>query len=348
MESIQVPKCKDMHYHFRSGDMLRYTVPWVMAYATEAVAMPNIAERPIRTGADVQWHRGEILAAAERYGPRGRPFTPLMTIKLDDDTTPADIESAKQADAVALKIYPQGITSHSDKGITDFTAPSFLDNLRAARDCGLIVLLHAEIRLAGQRRYYLDKERDAHAVLRSMIEAVPDGRYVAEHISRAETVSLVQELWPTLSATITAHHLCTTTNDILDDGIQPDYGCNPMPGDFTDLDALLGAATSGLPCFLFGSDAAVHLEEKKYCKRGACGCNTAPIMAPLLATIFDRAGALDKLAQFTSTFAEQRYGLQPTTETLTLVRQPMTVPDRIGPTIPFLAGQTLPWSLQAS
>ena len=54
-------------------------------------------------------------------------------------------------------------------------------------------------------------------------------------------------------------------------------------------------------------------------------------------------GALDRLQGFASEFGPAFYGLPVNTDTVTLERAPVTVPERIGDVVPFHAGETLGW-----
>lgn len=60
-------------------------------------------------------YRRRILEAI----PEEVDFEPLMTLYLTDQTTPADVQAAKEHDIVAFKLYPAGATTNSDSGVTD-------------------------------------------------------------------------------------------------------------------------------------------------------------------------------------------------------------------------------------
>ena len=69
----------------------------------------------------------------------------------------------------------------------------------------------------------------------------------------------------------------------------------------------------------------------------------------LYAIAFEEAGALDRLEGFASEFGAGFYGLPPSRDTITLVREEWKVPEtlRFGAEelVPLRAGETLPWKL---
>ncbi len=108
--------------------------------------------------------------------------------------------------------------------------------------------------------------------------------------------------------------------------------------------------TSGNPKFFLGTDSAPHAV---HAKESACGCAgifNAPFAIESYATVFEAAGALDRLEGFASEFGPRFYGLPLNEERITLARMATVVPDQLplgeGTTIvPFHAGQTLAWRL---
>jgi len=116
--------------------------------------------------------------------------------------------------------------------------------------------------------------------------------------------------------------------------------------------ALLQAVTSGSPRFFAGTDSAPH---PKHAKLSACGCAgvyTAHAAIELYAEAFEQANALHHLEAFLSKNGAAFYGLAPNTERVTIVRTEWKVPEELpfGDTVvvPFRAGGTIRWQLQAS
>ena len=129
--------------------------------------------------------------------------------------------------------------------------------------------------------------------------------------------------------------------------MRPHHYCLPVLKREVHRQALLQAATSGDPRFFLGTDSAPHAKHTKEAACGCAGCFTAPHAMSLYATAFDDAGALDKLPDFASRFGPAFYGLPVNSDTITLVREPWTVPDEYtfgsDVVVPLWAGKTLGW-----
>lgn len=109
-------------------------------------------------------------------------------------------------------------------------------------------------------------------------------------------------------------------------GIRPHYYCLPILKRNTHQHALIEAATSGSNKFFLGTDSAPHYKDKKEAACGCAGAYTAHAALELYAEAFEDAGALDKLEGFASHYGADFYGLPRNTDTVTLVKQPWTVP----------------------
>ncbi|MDP3724934.1 MAG: dihydroorotase, partial [Nanoarchaeota archaeon] len=258
-----------------------------------------------------------------------------------DNTTPEMIEYARKAGAVAGKVYPLGVTTNSDEGLRNFESPDITRTFEKMREVGMILLLHGEI--DKEKTLVTKREEVFLPTLQGLAKKFPKLKIVLEHVSSKKGVRVIEDLSENVAATITAHHLVLTLNDVIGYGIQPHNACMPTPKDFEDCDALLEAATSGNKKFFLGSDSAPHPREKKECKKGACGVFTAPVLPALLAEIFERAGRLDRLENFTSGFGAEFYGLPRNTETITLTKGEWLVPEQYGNVVPFKAGEKLSW-----
>lgn len=342
MNKIQIPRLFDAHCHFRIGPMLREVLPQTARYACYATAMPNTRPRAILSGDDVNWYRDEIDRVLDAL-PVRYSFQPLMTIEIRDSTTPGMIIAAHRAGAIAGKVYPLGVTTNSDEGLRNFFSRGIKKTFRAMEECGMLLLIHGE--LDKERTLVTKREEVFLPTLLRLANEFRDLKIVLEHVSTRAAVHTVKKLGGNVAATITAHHLCLTLNDVVGYGIQPHNGCMPMPKDFDDRDALIEAATSGNPKFFLGSDTAPHAKEKKECAKGACGVYTAPILPQLLAEIFEKHKALGKLKSFSSGFGCSFYRLPHIDEMITLVKEEWEVPKQYGSVVPFRAGQTLSWKL---
>lgn len=343
-KTITIPRLDDMHCHFRLGSLLEEVVPQTARYAGRAIVMPNTRPRAILTGPDVIWYRDEIRRVRDAMLTK-RPFEPLMTIEIRDNTTREMVIDAHRAGAVAGKVYPLGATTNSDEGLRSFRGPAIDEVFTAMRDVGMLLLIHGE--MSGEKTLVTKREEGFLPILLSIVERFRGLKIVLEHISTKTAVDTVRALGSDVAATITAHHLLLTLNDVIGDGIRPHNMCMPVPKDFGDREALLWAAISGERKFFLGSDSAPHVREKKECAHGACGVYSAPILPQLLAQIFDDAGCLERLEDFATRFGAEFYGLGPNTETITLTRheEPWEVPFQLGTVVPFRAGTKLHWQL---
>ena len=173
---------------------------------------------------------------------------------------------------------------------------------------------------------------------------------VCEHITTADAARFVAEAPTNVAATITAHHLLFNRNHMLVGGIRPHYYCLPILKRERHREALLAAATSGSAKFFLGTDSAPHAQGDKESACGCAGAYTAPAAIELYASAFEQAGALERLEGFASHFGPDFYDLPRNRDTVTLVREPWTLPaslpyapgQRI---VPLQAGERLEWQL---
>ncbi|MFH1714472.1 MAG: dihydroorotase [Candidatus Nealsonbacteria bacterium] len=341
-DEITLRRLDDLHCHFRIGSLMVDVIPFTARYAGRAVVMPNTRPRAILTREDVIWYRDHILRSLNGMLLAKMPvFEPLMTIEIRDNTTPKMIVEARQTGAVAGKVYPLGVTTNSDEGLHDFFSESISETFRAMQDANMLLLLHGE--LDQERILVTEREKWFLPTLMRIAEKFPGLKIVLEHVSTIAGLEIVKALGNNVAATITAHHLCLTLNDVIGYGMRPHNACMPIPKGFEDRDALVRAATSGNPKFFLGSDSAPHMRENKECAKGACGIFTAPVVPEVLAEIFEQAGKLDRLEDFVSRFGAEFYGLPLNEDTITLVKEEWQVPDLIGGVVPFKAGTELSW-----
>jgi len=339
---ITLRQMDDMHCHFRTGSLLKKALPFTAKYAGRGIAMPNTQPRAILTADDVVWYQNEISNALNELTCQ-YSFEPLMTIEIRDSTTPRMIKEARHAGAIAGKVYPLGITTNSDEGLQNFFSQGILKTFHVMQDIGMLLLIHGEI---DQERILVTKREETFLpILIKLAEKFPNLKIVLEHISTKNAVNTIKQLNENVSATITAHHLCLTLNDVLGYGIQPHHTCMPIPKDFDDRDALIEAATSSNPKFFLGSDTAPHPREKKECVKGACGIFTAPVLPQVLAEVFEKAEFLNRLEDFTSRFGANFYSLPLNAGAITLTKTEWTVPEQIEGIVPFRAGTKLQWQL---
>lgn len=319
----------DMHLHLREGQMLRSVAPYSSQSFAGAVIMPNLIS-PVDSLEKVRGYRSQIISACGDDF-----FTPYMTLFFRPYTR-EELALAKQ-EIIGVKLYPAGITTRSDSGVSDFDRID--ETLSYMEELQIPLLVHGE-----SHGFVMDREREFIGVYRRLAENFPRLHIVMEHITTAEAVEFV-ELYENVSATITLHHLMITLDDVIGNLMEPDLFCKPIAKTPRDLQSLRSAVFSGNPRIMFGSDSAPHPRHKKECCGCAAGIFSAPVALPMLAELFEEADRLELLQNFTSGIACDRHGLQSTGKTVTLERKPWTVPKLCDGLVPFGSGRTLRWSL---
>lgn len=351
MKTIRIRRPDDFHLHIRDGEMMQLVLPCTTEVFRRAIIMPNLRltgqqkdpkrdPPPVRTYVDVLGYLGRI-----RFNVgRSRPFEPLMTIALTDETTPGTIMMASSY-ITAVKVYPLGATTNSGWGISDFDAENFHACLNTLSNRGIPLLIHPEV----PHGFSMTREQRFLEILSRIIDRHPTLKIVVEHVTDRRTVQFVKDAPETVAATITAHHLYLTHDDVMGTRIHPHLFCLPTAKLEEDRDALCEAVLSSDPKFFFGSDSAPHEIRTKQCADGCAGCFTAPVALPLLAQFFGEHGKLHLLEAFVSEFGAAFYGLPPNDETIELVNEPWTIPEHYTTVelgvVPFMAGQTLSWRI---
>ncbi|MFW5752784.1 MAG: dihydroorotase [Planctomycetota bacterium] len=331
MDVLELPRIDDLHVHLRQGELMRQVAPLSRAGgAGRVLAMPNLRP-PLDCAAAVSAYRTELIAAEPALDY-------LMTLYAHPGLDGAELERARAAGVVAVKWYPQGVTTNSDAAAAlEACYPVFA----AAEELGIVLSLHGEMPDDPARG--IDRANAEQAFL-PRLEALhrrfPQLRIICEHATSREALDLVRGLGETVACTITAHHLELTAADWQQD---PHAYCKPVAKSAADREALCAAAISGHPRIFFGSDSAPHPAAAKAGVHPAAGVFTAPVLASLLATRFDALGALPRLRDFTCVHGAAFYGLPPASGTLRLRRQPWTVPAAYGGVVPFAAGRQLAW-----
>jgi len=335
----------DWHLHLRDGAMMQAVAEHSAKHFGRAIIMPNLVP-PVITGAQAGAYRERIMAAL----PDETTFRPLMTCYLTEDTDPEDLARA-HADGIitAVKLYPAGATTNSASGVSDFDKVRPV--LERMAEIGLPMCVHGEVTdpavdIFDREAVFIDR------VLKPIRKKVPDLKIIMEHVTTENAVDYVRDSRSNLAATITTHHLIINRNHILAGGIKPHYYCLPVAKREQHRVALVAAAISGDKRFFLGTDSAPHTDANKFLPCGCAGCFTAPNTMSCLAEVFDAAGALQKLENFTSLAGPRYYGLEPNEDTITLVRgEPVTYPPHVdtadGPVTVFDPGFPLHWRVEA-
>lgn len=318
-QTITLTRPDDWHVHLRDGQFLSRTVDDISRYFARAIVMPNLAP-PVTQLSDAQDYHQRIMSQVSE----GNAFTPLMTLYLTDQTTPAIVTEAKNSGLVyAAKLYPAGATTNSASGVTDINKlyPVF----EQMEKLGMPLLLHGEVTdgdidIFDREKVYIER------TLTPLLAAFPTLKVVMEHITTKDAAEFVAQSDATVAATITAHHLMYNRNHMLVGNIRPHYYCLPILKRNIHQQALIEAATSGSKRFFLGTDSAPHTKENKETSCGCAGSYTAHAAIELYAEVFEQAGALDKLEGFASFNGPDFYGLPRNSDTITLVKKPWQVP----------------------
>ena len=342
MDRIKIRRPDDFHVHLRDGGMLDTVGPATSRRFARGLVMPNLVP-PVASGPDVIRYKLRILRVTERAGGE---FEPLMAFKVLPSTDADLVRQVAAAGAVAGKLYPAGVTTNSEDGVSDLEPLTLA--FEAMQETGLVLCIHAELPGA----FVMDRESAYLSRVAWIAERFPDLRIVIEHVTTTEACALVESgSFPNVAATITPHHLWTTLDDVVGGSLNSHAFCKPVPKRPEDRSSLIAAATGGSPKFFLGTDSAPHsVQDKESC--GCAGVFNAPVALELLAEIFEDQGALNKLEGFTSRFGAEFYGLPLNDGSLELVRETWRVPDRwiepssSGPSVivvPFLAGRKMRW-----
>jgi len=338
---LTITRPDDWHLHVRDGAVLNSVVPATAACFGRAIIMPNLVP-PVTDASMAMAYRERILAAAADTG-----FDPLMTLYLTESTTPETIREARAAGVIAAKLYPAGATTNSASGVTDIR--NIYPVLEAMADCGMLLLVHGEVTDANidifdREKVFLER------VLAPTLQAFPQLKVVLEHITTADSAEFVRShTGGNLAATLTPQHLMYNRNHMLVGGVRPHLYCLPILKRNKHQLALREAVASGDPRFFLGTDSAPHAKDKKEAACGCAGCYSAYGAIGLYADVFEELGILDKFEAFASFNGPDFYGLPRNTDTITLVREPWTMPEQLpladGTIVPLKAGETVNWRL---
>jgi dihydroorotase len=319
----------DMHVHVRQDDMLRQVVPYTAAQFVGAVCMPNTLPPVDNLEGYVAYVRQIKEAAAPLE------FDPYVPLFFRADYS-REMLTAARDDLFGLKLYPAGVTTNSQDGVAELSKiEPVLDMMQ---DLDLPLLVHGET-----NGYSPDREREFMAVYDHIATTFPNLRVTMEHITTTDAVDFLDK-HPNVFATVTAHHLLYTLDDMLGGLFNPFLFCKPILKSAKDRDAVQKLVLSGHPKVMFGSDSAPHTEVLKRTE-GMAGCFTAPMLLPMLAQFFEDHDKLDLMQAFVSDHAQKIYRVDPPRRQVVLEQREWTVPPRYGSVVPVNAGETLRWNL---
>ncbi len=340
--SLTITRPDDWHLHLRDGATMASVLPHSARQFGRAIVMPNL-KPPVTTTAQALAYRARILAAL----PEGMAFEPLMTLYLTNNTDPDEIRCAQDSGVVhAVKLYPAGATTNSDAGVTDLK--NCYRVLETMQEVGMPFLVHGEV--TDPEIDIFDREAVfIERVMRPLRRDFPALAVVFEHITTKDAAQYVAEADGPIAATITAHHLLYNRNEIFKGGIRPHYYCLPVLKREEHRLALMTAAVSGDERFFLGTDSAPHAVGAKEAACGCAGCYTALHAMELYAEAFDAVGALGRLEAFASFHGPAFYGLPRNGDTVTLRREPWTLPALLplaeAQVVPLNGGEQINWKM---
>ena len=323
----------DMHLHLRDGVMLENVAPLTAYIYSGAIVMPNLVP-PVESREDVIAYRQRIMAAVPNDY-----FEPYMTL-FYKNYDKAFLENVVD-EITAIKLYPAGITTNSEDGVSSFDVEEMRPTLEAMSRLGIPLCVHGET-----DGFVMDREAEFMSIYELLAQNFPDLKIIMEHITTKEAVAMLDR-YPNLYATITVHHLLLTLDDVVGGLMRPHLFCKPIAKRPEDLDALLSVALEAHPKVMFGSDSAPHPQHKKESCGCAAGVFTAPISLQLLAEIFDQFDKLENLQAFVSDNAQSIYGICPEFKEVVLVKRPFLVPKNYSGVVPMFAGEEIGWAIES-
>lgn len=318
----------DMHLHLRDESMLELVAPFSAKDFKAGVIMPNLIT-PLTEIIALKAYKERILKACNN-----EDFIPLMTLffKNYDEKF---LEKAKD-ELFAIKLYPAGITTNSDNGISSFDIEKLKPTLNAMSELNIPLLVHGET-----NDFVMDREANFAKIYEKLAKNFPKLKIVMEHITTKVLCDLLKD-YENLYATITLHHLMITLDDVVGGKMDPHLFCKPIAKRYEDKDALCELAFSGYEKAIFGSDSAPHPLHTKECCGCAAGVFSAPVILPVLAELFEKHSNEANLQKFISDNACKIHNLKfEKDKTITLEKQEWQVAQKYGDVVPFMAGKNI-------
>jgi len=324
----------DMHIHLRDGEMLENIAKSSTHTLSGAIVMPNLVP-PVSSKEEVIAYKERITKAID-----GENFKPYMTLFFKPTYTKEFLESVRD-DITALKLYPAGITTNSEGGVSGFDVEELRDVLEAMAELNLPLCVHGET-----NGFVMDREAEFVSIYEKLATAFPKLKIIMEHITTKQSVEALDK-FENLYATITVHHLLITLDDVAGGMLEPHLFCKPIAKRPEDRDALLKVALAAHPKVMYGSDSAPHPKHAKESCGCAAGVFTAPIGLQLLTELFEKNDApLENLQAFISGNAQKIYDIEPISKKVILEKSPFRVPSNYNGVVPMYAGKDIAYSIK--
>ncbi|MCK4441026.1 MAG: dihydroorotase, partial [Sulfurovaceae bacterium] len=270
----------DMHLHLRDLDMLKTVAPLSSSSFAGAIIMPNLVP-PVTTKEEVISYKNRILEAIDND-----KFTPYMTLFFKPTYTKEFLESVRD-EITAIKLYPAGITTNSEGGVSGFDIDELRMTLTAMSELEIPLCIHGET-----NGFVMDREAEFVTIYESLATNFPKLKIIMEHITTKESVEALDR-FENLYATITLHHLMITLDDVAGGMLDPHLFCKPIAKRPEDREALRKVALEAHPKVMFGSDSAPHPQHAKEASHCSAGVFTAPIALQVLTELFVEHSTVD-------------------------------------------------------
>jgi len=325
----------DMHLHLRDEEMLKLVAPLSSKTFAGGLIMPNLVP-PIDTKEALTAYKARILNAigSDR-------FTPYMTLFFKEYSKEF-LKDVKE-EILAIKLYPAGITTNSEGGVSAIDSEKLRPTLEAMSEFGIPLSVHGE-----SNGFVMDREKEFMSVYESLAKDFPNLKIIMEHITTKDAVDMLDK-YENLYATITLHHLLITLDDVAGGMLKPHLFCKPIAKRYEDKEALLNIALNAHPKVMFGSDSAPHPQSAKESCGCAAGVFTAPIALQVLVQLFEEHNKLNNLQAFISDNAVKIYDIKPIKKEIILKKEEFKVPAIYNlasqKVVPMYADEILKWSI---
>lgn len=349
--SIKLNQTCDMHVHLRDGAMCKLVTPTIEQGGIETVyIMPNL-QPPVTTKEQVIKYKKTLTQLS--------PNTQfLMSLYLCKDLTPELVEDCAKLNLIhGIKCYPAGVTTNSTAGVDPNDFSLFYPIFKVMEQNNLVLNLHGEKPSTKDSNItVLNAEEKFLPALEKLHKDFPNLKIVLEHCTTAKAIETIEKINKGITdpkdvkvaASITVHHLFITVDDWAGNPIN---FCKPVAKLPTDKSALIEAAISGKPYFIFGSDSAPHPVENKSKFIGvSAGIFTQSHALQLLAEIFDVHNALNNLNKFVSLNPTAFYNVKRHDDCkIELIKRKNVIPNKLTDgnitVVPFMAGTELKWEI---
>jgi dihydroorotase len=186
----------DMHLHLRDAVILENVAPLTAYSFSGAIVMPNLVP-PVNTLQDVISYKKRIISAVPNDN-----FEPYMTL-FYKNYDKAFLESVVD-EITAIKLYPAGITTNSEGGVSSFNVEEMRPTLEAMSELQIPLCVHGET-----DGFVMDREAEFMSIYELLASNFPNLKIIMEHITTKEAVDMLDK-HENLYATITVHHLLLT------------------------------------------------------------------------------------------------------------------------------------------